>query len=213
MLRKMKKKYTHKLEFLLFLFTLVVFLFGIFLWKWCLMRQHRKLHNGSGDSKSNNNGNNNDNNKKKSQARCGTTMTCKHSPQVIIQVPIIPPVHYAEQSFSYCHIVITLSLCSLLLQIISITDNLNVMRVARAKRFSQWPITLPPCWVCLYSLRPKERLNQFTYMQRKKKVANWNMFSVFISVAINLDNYSKRPREVPGQVIIYIIDTCRISRT
>lgn len=104
-----------------------------------------------------------------SQPRGGTTLTCKHSPQVIIQVLIIRPVHYAEQSFSYCHTVITLSLCSPLLQIISITDNLNVMRVARAKRFSQWPITLPPCWVCLYSPRPKERLNQFTYMQRKKK--------------------------------------------
>lgn len=57
----------------------------------------------------------------------------------------IQVVRYAEQSFAHCHTVITLSLCTLLLQNISIVGNLNVMHVLfeHTKRFSQWHTALP----------------------------------------------------------------------
>lgn len=97
-------------------------------------------------------------NKKSTYRQHCMTMGCKHSPQVIIQVLIIPPVRYTEQSFPDCHTVITLSLCSPLLQIISITDNLNVMCVALAvlKGFPSGPShCLPAVSVCIACAQKK----------------------------------------------------------
>lgn len=131
------------------------------------------------------------------------TMGCKHSPQVIIQVLIIPPVHYAEQSFSF------LSHCNYTVTLLSAVTNhidhrqskCHACCAGRAKRFSQWPITLPACCVCLYSLRSKERLNQFTYMQWR--VENmWQIETCFLfSLALRKSpQVPKRPREVSRQV-------------
>lgn len=136
------------------------------------MWQHRKLHYGKSDSKSNNNDLYIYFKKTTTTHRLQHCMTmgCKHSPRVIIQVLIIPPVHYAEQSFLLSHCNYTVALHSAVTNHIDHRQSkCHVCCAGRAKRFSQWPITLPACCVCLYSQCSKERFNQFTYMQWNKE--------------------------------------------
>lgn len=120
----------------------VLFLYIFLLLKsaaWC----SRKLHNESSGSKSNSEvpaARQEQWAAKRSETKKKRGGASGDYSSLIIQV-----VHYAEQSFAHCHTVITLSLCTPLLQNISIVSNLNAMYVLfeHTKRFSQWHAALP----------------------------------------------------------------------